>query len=285
MNTLRQKIKSYLVLMRFDKSVVIFLLLWPILWALWLAAQGVPSLKILLIFIIGAGVMRPAGCIINDIADRNFDRHVERTRNRPLATGEVSVKEALILFFTLCLIGLILVLQLNPLCWLIAVIALGLSCIYPLMKRITYLPQVVLGAAWNLGILMAFAAVNGNIPVVAWLLYIATIIWTVVYDTIYAIADRRDDLQVGIKSSAILFGEYDQFIIGILQIVVLLLMTTVGCLANLGIYYYLSLAASAFFFAYQHYLIKDYDPKNCIQAFKNNHWIGLIVFIGLALSY
>jgi len=278
------KLNAYLQLTRFDKSIGILLLLWPTLWGLWLAAGGIPPLKILLIFIAGVIVMRPAGCIINDIADRNFDGKVTRTKSRPLATGAVSLKEASILFVILCLIGLILVLQLNWLTIGIAAIALLLSSIYPFTKRYIYFPQLILGLAWYLAVPMAFAAILNKITLLAWLTYITVVLWTVIFDTMYAIADREDDLKIGIKSFAVLLGKYDRLVIGIMQVIFLSLLIFIGITADLRWPYYLSLIIVSFLMIYQHTLIYTLQPMHCIKAFKSNHWLGMFVFLGIIFS-
>jgi 4-hydroxybenzoate polyprenyltransferase len=278
------KVRSYAELIRLHRPVGIFLLLWPIWWSLWLAAQGLPPVKLLLIFTVGVVLMRSAGCIINDLADQKFDGNVARTKNRPLVTGLISRKEALTLFVMLCLIAFILVLQLNWLTIALSFVALGLSILYPFTKRIIYFPQVILGMAWYTGILMAFTATNEHINLTAWLLYIACIIWAVVYDSMYAMVDREDDVVIGVKSTAILFGHYDKFIIAILQIIVILLLLGIGYLNHLRWPFYLGISAATLFFLYQQFLIKDRVPERCLNAFINNHWVGASIFVGLFLS-
>lgn len=283
-NLLTSKIKAYAQLMRLNKPIGIGLLLWPTLWALWLVAHGMPPISILIIFVLGVLVMRPAGCIINDLADRNFDGKVARTQQRPLATGTVRISEAIILFLILCSLGLVLVWQLNLFTILLAAIALILSCIYPLMKRYIAFPQLILGMAWYLAIPMAFAAVTGSVSGLGWLLYITVVIWTVIFDTMYAMADREDDLKLGLKSTAILFGQSDRKIIGFLQLCFLGLLCTIGYLAKLNYYYFIACGISAMLMLYHQYLIKDRDASHCLQAFKHNQWIGMIMFVGIFLA-
>ncbi|HVC37345.1 MAG TPA: 4-hydroxybenzoate octaprenyltransferase [Gammaproteobacteria bacterium] len=276
---------AYLRLMRLHRPIGSFLLLWPTLWALWLAADGHPTPKLFIIFIIGVFVMRSAGCIINDFADRNFDPQVQRTRARPLATREVRVWEALILFVILCLIALGLVLLLNRLTQELAVIGAVLVISYPFMKRYTYLPQPYLGLAFGWGIPMAYAAVTGSVPTVAWLIFIANVIWSTVYDTMYAMVDRPDDIRIGIKSTAILFGELDRMIIGILQVLLLIDLLLVGYQTHMSAVYYLGIAFALLFAVYQQALIRRRNPQRCFQAFMNNNWFGAAVFAGILLHY
>lgn len=280
----RNEMKSFVELTRINRPIGIFLLLWPIWWGLWLAAKGLPDLKLLTIFTVGVIIMRSAGCIINDLADQKFDGHVQRTKNRPLVTQAISQKHALIGFSILCIIAFILVLQLNWLTIALSFVALGLSILYPFMKRFTYFPQIILGMAWYVGIIMTFTATLGYFSLTAWLLYLSGIVWTVVYDTMYAMADRPDDILAGIKSSAIFFGKYDKLIIGILQIIVILLMTIIGYINHLHWPYYIGLLFAALFFVYQQYLIKDREPRSCLDAFINNHWVGASIFIGIFAS-
>lgn len=276
---------AYLRLMRLHRPIGSFLLLWPTLWALWLAADGHPTPKLFAIFVIGVFVMRSAGCIINDFADRNFDPHVQRTRARPLATREVSIWEALILFALLCLMALGLVLLLNRLTQELAVIGALLVISYPFMKRYTYLPQPYLGLAFGWGIPMAYAAVTGGVPTVAWLIFIANVIWATVYDTMYAMVDRPDDIRIGIKSTAILFGDLDRTIIGILQVLLLMDLLLVGYQTRMSAVYYLGLAFALLFAFYQQVLIRRRNPQRCFQAFMNNNWFGAAVFAGILLHY
>lgn len=272
---------SLIALTRLNKPIGIFLLLWPTWWALWLAAGGLPALSLLLIFTLGVVIMRSAGCIINDVADQAFDGKVARTKNRPLVTGQLTRKAALIAFCFLCFLAFLLVLQLNLLTILLSIVALALSSLYPFMKRFTHFPQVVLGMAWYVGILMAFTATLNTVSLTAWLLYIAAIIWTVIYDTMYAMVDREDDKKIGIKSTAIRFGSYDRAIILILQIIMLGLLIGLGYLELLRWPYYAGIAAAAGFFAHQQHLIKNRLPALCFQAFLNNYWVGLSIFVGI----
>src|SRR5690606_37408338 len=276
---------AYLQLMRLDRPIGTLLLLWPTYWALWLAADGLPSLKNFIIFTLGVFLMRAAGCVINDYADRNFDGHVKRTRQRPFAAGKVTEKEALLLFAVLVTISFILVLFTNRLTILLSVGGLVLASIYPFMKRHTHLPQVVLGAAFSWGIPMAYAAEAGALSEVAWLLFTSNLIWTVAYDTMYAMVDRDDDLKIGVKSTAILFGDADRPIIGGLQLLTLVILGLVGSRADLGYFYFVSIGVMALFFIYQQHLIRDRQRDPCFKAFLNNNWAGLSIFIGLLLHY
>jgi len=265
--------------------VGIWLLLWPTLWALWVASEGVPPLSLLSIFVVGTVVMRSAGCIINDFADREIDPHVARTSDRPLATGEVSVQEALALFCGLLLIGLGLVLALNRLTQLLAVAGAVVTVLYPFMKRLIAAPQFVLGIAFSWGVPMAFAAQLGHVPPVGWLMFIVTMIWVVVYDTEYAMVDRDDDLKLGVKSTAILFGDLDRVFIGGLQLMFLGGLYLVGERANLGIWYLVGLVPAGLSMIYQQRLIKDGEPQRSFKAFLSNTWAGGFVFVGIAAAY
>lgn len=275
----------YVRLMRLDKPIGTFLLLWPTLWALWIAAGGFPSLKNLSIFVAGVILMRSAGCVINDIADRDYDGKVNRTQQRPLATGEVKVSEALTLFVVLCLLALFLVLMTNWNTILLSVVAVSLAAIYPFMKRYTYLPQVVLGAAFGWAIPMAFSAEGVPLNAIVWLLFTANLLWTVAYDTLYALVDRDDDLKAGIKSTAILFGEADKIIIGIMQLLSLVALGFVGQKAGLGQVYYLSLALVACLFTWQHWIIRKRSTQAYFKAFLHNNWVGAVVFLGIFIDY
>lgn len=276
---------AYARLMRVHRPIGAFLLLWPTLWALWLACDGHPSPKLFVVFVAGVFVMRAAGCIINDYADRGFDPHVARTRERPLATGEVSVAEALVLFVLLGVAALGLVLMLNTLSLELAVVGLVLAVSYPFMKRYTYLPQPYLGLAFGWGIPMAYAAATGKVPPEAWLIFVANILWSSVYDTMYAMVDRRDDLKIGVKSTAILFGDMDRTIIGVLQGLLLLNLVLVGTRLELSAAYYVGLAFAFGFALYEQYLIRKRVPEKCFQAFLNNNWFGAAVFAGILLHY
>ncbi|NOX09926.1 MAG: 4-hydroxybenzoate octaprenyltransferase [Gammaproteobacteria bacterium] len=281
MNT---KLILYVRLMRLDKPVGILLLLWPTLWALWIAADGMPDLLVLLVFAAGVVLMRSAGCVINDFADRKIDPHVQRTRQRPLATGEVSVREALILFSGLCITAFLLVLLMNTLTILLSLGAVVLATIYPFMKRYTHLPQIVLGAAFAWAIPMAFAAQTGEVRAEAWLLFVSAVCWTVAYDTMYAMVDREDDLKIGVKSTAILFGQSDRLMIAIFQILMLIGLLLLGLCNEFGVWYFSGLLAALALSIYQQVLIAQREPARCFQAFLNNHWLGLVVFIGIVFG-
>lgn len=276
-----QRARLYWQLMRMHKPIGALLLLWPTLWSLWLAADGVPRWDVLVIFVLGVFVMRSAGCVINDFADRKVDGHVKRTRERPLVSGQVSSGEAIALFVGLCLLAFGLVLLTNPLTIQLSVGGVLLAFSYPFMKRYTHLPQVVLGAAFAWAIPMAFAAQSGALGVEVWLLYTAVVLWTVVYDTFYAMVDRDDDLRIGVKSTAILFGEQDRLMTGVLQALTLYALVMVGSRFELGTFYYLSLGVAAALFAYQQYLIRFRQREACFKAFMNNNWVGLAIFIGV----
>lgn len=279
------KTMAYIRLARFDKPIGTFLVLWPAMWALWIASSGFPRLDHLAIFVAGAVVMRAAGCVINDIADRNIDGHVERTKARPLATGELSLKEALSFFVILCCCALGLVLCLNTTAIFWSFGALALACIYPFMKRHTFLPQVYLGAAFAWSIPMAFAAVSESVPAIAWVIFVVTLLWTVAYDTIYAMIDREDDIKIGVKSTAILFGSADRSIIAFLQVLVVLGLCMVGDQLGLGSFYFLSVVVASVLLVYQQHLIRLRYKADCFNAFLNNNWVGMIVFFGIALDY
>lgn len=272
-------------LMRLDRPIGIYLVLWPTLWALWLAAEGIPSWQNLFIFVLGSVVMRSAGCVINDYADRHIDGHVRRTKDRPLANKDVTPQFALILFGALIAIAFMLVLMTNVMTIITAFGALALTAIYPYMKRHTHLPQVVLGAAFAWAIPMAFAAESESLPKTMWTLYLGVVVWTVVYDTFYAMVDRPDDLKIGVKSTAILFAENDRLITAVLQGFTLIVLLTVGVSFKLTWPYYLSLMVVAGLFGYQQHLIRRRRPERCFSAFLNNNWVGMAVFIGIALSY
>lgn len=281
----QNKLLAYHRLMRTDKPIGALLLLWPTLWALWVATPGLPPLWILAVFVAGVWLMRAAGCVVNDYADRKFDGHVKRTANRPLPSGAVTEKEARTLFVVLILISFLLVLTLNTMTILLSVAALALAWVYPFMKRYTHLPQVVLGAAFGWSIPMAFAAVSETVPLSCWLMFLANILWAVAYDTEYAMVDRDDDLKIGIKSTAILFGRQDKLIIGILQVAVLALMVAIGYLNGLNGVFYAAVVAAGGLFVYQQKLIANRDRDACFKAFLNNNYVGLVLFLGLAASY
>ena len=279
------KFKQYLLLIRLNRPIGIFLLLWPTLWGLWIASEGFPNTKILVVFLFGVFLMRSAGCILNDIIDKDFDKFVARTQNRPLASDKLSSIEAFIVAVSLIFIAFLLVLTTNTLTVQLSFVAIILAGTYPFLKRHTYLPQFFLGLTFGWSIPMAFAATTNSIPKIAWLLLIANILWAVVYDTIYAMIDREDDLKIGIKSTAILFDDADRFIIGLIQSLVLIALIIIGQQASLNTIYYFSLIIGGCLFLYQLYLIRNRDPKKCMQAFLNNNWFGLVVFIGLFINY
>ena len=282
---LGERLRGYLYLVRLHKPIGIFLLMWPALWALWLAGAGNPPWSVVLVFVLGVVLMRSAGCAINDFADRDFDGHVTRTRERPLATGLVSPAEAVGVFVVLCLLAFALVLTLSWETVALSVVAVALTVVYPFMKRYTHLPQVFLGAAFGWAIPMAYMAVTGSIPLAAWVLFAATLVWALVYDTQYAMVDREDDLKVGIKSTAILFGDHDRLAIALLQAVMLGLLIWVGLLAGRGAWYWGGLAGAVGLGLYQHWLIRERDPRGCFEAFLNNNYLGMAVFLGLVLDY
>ncbi|WP_288425089.1 4-hydroxybenzoate octaprenyltransferase [uncultured Pantoea sp.] len=278
------KWQAYSRLMRIDKPIGTLLLLWPTLWALWLSGMAIPPLSVLLVFVLGVFVMRAAGCVINDYADRNVDGHVKRTAARPLASGAVTEKEAKLLFAGLGLLAFLLVLTMNRMTILLSFGGLALAWVYPFMKRYTHLPQVVLGAAFGWAIPMGWAAVSESLPFVCWLVFLANICWTVAYDTQYAMVDRDDDLKIGVKSTAILFGRYDKLIIGLLQLAALGLMALVGILLHLNGAYYWSLLLAGGLFVHQQKLIAGRERELCFQAFLNNNYVGLVLFIGVLLN-
>lgn len=282
---MKARLYQYALLMRLHRPIGIFLLLWPTLWALWIAAQGLPDILILGVFVLGVALMRSAGCVINDYADRHFDPYVHRTYDRPLAAKRVSEREALILFVVLCLLAFSLVLLMNGLTILLSFIAVLLAISYPFMKRYTHWPQVYLGATFGWAIPMAFAAQTGTVPPLAWLLLLANIMWTVAYDTLYAMVDREDDQRIGVKSTAIAFGAMDKLAVGSLHIITLSLLGWVGYLIQAGSLYYLSLLVAAGFAIYQQWLVKARQPDRCFQAFLNNNWFGFVVFMGIAWNY
>lgn len=278
------KWQAYSRLMRIDKPIGTLLLLWPTLWALWLADMAIPPLPVLLVFVAGVFVMRAAGCVINDFADRKVDGHVERTKHRPLASGAVTSREAKLLFAVLALVAFALVLTMNLMTILLSVVGLALAWVYPFMKRYTHLPQVVLGAAFGWSIPMAWAAVSESLPLVCWLVFFANICWTVAYDTLYAMVDRDDDLKIGVKSTAILFGRFDKLIIGLLQLATLLLMAWVGMLLQLNAAFYWTLMLAAALFVYQQKLIARRERPACFKAFLNNNYVGLVLFLGVLMN-
>ena len=285
MSELSEKLTAIKQITRMDKPIGIYLLLWPTYWALWIASDGWPTLHMLLVFSLGVFLMRSAGCVINDFADRKIDGEVKRTQNRPLVTGALTSSEALQLFATFILFSFGLVLTLSNYTILLSLVAVALAASYPFMKRITHFPQVVLGAAFSWGMIMVFAQEQGQIPTVAWLLFSANVLWTVAYDTMYAMVDRDDDLKIGVKSTAIIFGNSDKRIILFLQLMTLALLFTVGDILAFGWPYQLSLVIAAGFFCYQQILIAGRERERCFQAFLNNHYVGLVVFIGVTVEY
>ncbi|SMF95202.1 4-hydroxybenzoate polyprenyltransferase [Methylomagnum ishizawai] len=276
---------AYWRLMRFDKPIGILLLLWPGLWALWIAGQGHPSPYVVFVIVLGTVLMRAAGCVINDYADRDFDPHVERTKLRPIAAGEIAPKSALWLFVALCLVAFALVLTLNGLTIALSVPGALLAASYPFMKRYTHWPQAYLGLAFGWAVPMSFAAETGGVPFIAWEIYAATILWALIYDTMYAMVDRDDDIRIGVKSTAILFGRHDRLILTLLQALMLAILGAVGWQADLGGAYYAGLAVAAGLAGYQQGLIRERGKPECFRAFLNNNWFGLAVFAGLALDY
>lgn len=280
-----RKWQAYSRLMRIDKPIGALLLLWPTYWALWIAAKGIPDWRILLIFTIGVFSMRAAGCVINDFADRKFDGAVERTKKRPLPSGDVTEKEAKILFAVLVLVSFGLVLTLNTMTIWLSVAGLALAWVYPFVKRVSHLPQVVLGAAFGWSIPMAFAAVSESLPAVCWLLFAVNIVWSLIYDTQYAMVDRNDDIKIGVKSTAILFGRFDKMIIGVLQLVMILMLLWIGVMINLSGIFYWSLLLAGALFVYQQRLMADRERGPCFQAFMNNNYVGFILFLGMLVSY
>jgi 4-hydroxybenzoate polyprenyltransferase len=279
-----ERLGQYLRLMRFDRPIGIWLLLWPVLWAVWLSSSGRPEAGVFTVFVIGTVLMRAAGCTINDWADRGYDPHVRRTRGRPLATGAVSSGEALTLFALLMLAAFVLVLTQNPLTVQLAFGGAAFAVVYPFTKRWTHLPQVVLGAAFAWAVPMVYAATLDWVPREAWVLFIATLFWTTAYDTEYAMVDRDDDLRIGVKSTAILFGELDRFAICVLQVAFLLALFLIGREARLGPAYFGGVWVAAGFLAWQQWLIRRREPEACFEAFLNNNYVGIAVFAGIALD-
>jgi len=276
---------DYKQLMRLDKPVGTYLLLWPMLWGLWLAAKGLPRLDLLCIFVVGTYLMRAAGCVINDYADRHLDGHVERTKQRPLATGRITSKQALVLFFGLCVAAFVLVLFTNMATIKLSVLAVVLAAAYPFMKRYTHWPQAVLGAAFAMAIPMAFSAQTGTTGITAWVTFTAAVCMTIAYDTYYAMVDREDDLHIGIKSTAVLFGTWDVTIIGLFQAACVGLLIWVGQINQLGVFYYLGLATMVGLFVYQNKLGRSRVRSNYFSAFTNSHWAALSVWIGLVIDF
>lgn len=282
---IKERLSLYVQLTRLHRPIGIYLLLWPTLWAVWFASEGRPNLLVLLVFVAGVILMRSAGCVINDYADRKIDPHVERTRERPIAAGLVSPQEALKLFAVLVLVSFLLVLLMNAMTIYLSFGALALASIYPFMKRHTYLPQVVLGAAFAWAIPMAYAAQTGSVPKEAWLLYVLTVLWTTVYDTMYGMVDREDDLKIGVKSTAILFGDADRMIIAVMQLAFIAGLFLLGNQLSMGAFYYMGVTIAIGLSVYQQYLIRERERAACFQAFLNNHWLGLAIFVGIVADY
>jgi 4-hydroxybenzoate polyprenyltransferase len=282
---IRDRLFQYALLMRMDKPIGTLLLLWPTLWALWIAGEGQPDSGIVMVFAAGVFVMRSAGCVINDFADRDLDPHVQRTMNRPLAAKKVSPREALGLFTLLSLAALGLVSLMNELTILLSFVGAALAAVYPFMKRYTYLPQVHLGVAFGWAVPMAFAAQTGSVPPIAWLMLVAVVLWAVAYDTMYAMVDREDDIYIGVKSTAILLGEMDRLMVAGLHATVILVLAMIGHRLGMGVWYYSALAISTLLAGYQLYLIRRRDPASCFRAFLNNNWIGAAVFAGIVTDY
>jgi 4-hydroxybenzoate polyprenyltransferase len=277
--------REYALLIRLDRPIGIFLLLWPTLWALWIASKGQPDGQVFLVFVLGVFLMRSAGCVINDIADRKVDPAVQRTRNRPIAAGRVSVREAWVLFVVLCLLAFMLVLLMNRLTILLSLVAVVLAATYPFMKRYTYLPQVHLGLAFGWAVPMVFAAQTGALPKEAWLLLTSTVLWATAYDTMYAMVDREDDIRIGVKSTAILFGSADRIIIALIQVMLIWSLYLLGKQTAMAMPYYVGLAVAACFAVYQDFLIRRRDRAQCLMAFLNNNYFGAAIFAGIVVNY
>ncbi|MDP2904612.1 MAG: 4-hydroxybenzoate octaprenyltransferase [Methylovulum sp.] len=280
-----ERLEQYWILARFNRPIGILILLWPALWALWVAGNGKPDGLVLMVICSGVAVMRAAGCVINDYADRDFDPHVERTKQRPIAAGKVTPKEALMVFAVLCLIAFGLVLLLNIYTIMLSFIGAFLAASYPFMKRYTHLPQAYLGIAFGWAVPMSFTAQSNSIPAVAWVMYLAVILWSLVYDTMYAMVDKDDDVKIGVKSTAILFGGYDRQIIAVLQTAMLGLLVVVGQMLHTAWPYYLGLLVAAGLSVYQQKLIFHREKDLCFKAFLNSNWFGMAVFAGLAAAY
>jgi 4-hydroxybenzoate polyprenyltransferase len=280
-----EKLRLYARLIRLDKPIGSYLLLWPALWALAIAGQGSPDGWVLFVFVCGVFLMRSAGCAINDYADRDIDLHVKRTSERPLTTGKISAREALAVFAVLGLLAFILVLTLNRLTILLSLGGIILAVSYPFMKRYHYLPQVHMGAAFGWSVPMAYAAQTDSLPKMAWLLYVATLVWAVAYDTMYSMVDRDDDLRIGVKSTAILFGDYDRLMIGLFQALFVLAMLLIGIDLEFSAIYFVALGLASLLLVFQQFLINDRVPEHCFVAFLNNHWVGAIVFAGIMAHY
>jgi 4-hydroxybenzoate polyprenyltransferase len=282
---MRTKLNALWRLMRFDRPIGILLLLWPTMWALWIAGSGRPSVKNVLIFCTGVVLMRAAGCIMNDVADRDFDPHVERTRTRPLACGELTVREAITAFLGLMLIAFGLVLMTNALTVKLAFAGAALASSYPFFKRWTHFPQVVLGIAFGWGVPMAFAAENGQVAPAAWLILLINVIWSVIYDTLYAMVDREDDLSIGLKSTAIFFGSYDLAVLRVLKLLMIVLLVLLGVMLGLAWPWFVGVAVAAGLFVRQQVEVRQRDRDACFKAFLNNNWVGVALFTGLLAAY
>ena len=279
------QLRNYARLMRIDNPIGIWLLMWPTLWALWLAGKGHPDQWLFVVFVLGVFIMRSAGCVLNDYVDRKIDPYVERTRTRPIASGAVAPAEALVLFLALSLIAIGLATMLNRPARLLAIVAAGLTIAYPFIKRVVSIPQFVLGAAFGWAVPMAFAAQTGETPQLAWLVFGVALVWAVIYDTFYAMVDREDDRKIGVKSTALLFGEVDLFVIAGLQLLMLVALTFVGLRAELGSWYFASVVGAAALMAYHQWLARDRQPAGCFAAFLHNQTIGLVIFVGIVLHY
>ncbi|RDX38551.1 4-hydroxybenzoate octaprenyltransferase [Vibrio campbellii] len=279
------KAKAYWQLMRMDRPIGSLLLLWPTVWALVIAAQGIPSWNVLIVFVLGVFLMRSAGCVINDFADRKVDGHVKRTKQRPLPSGKVTSKEAIGLFLVLGISSFLLVLTMNPLTIKLSFAGIFLAFIYPFMKRYTHLPQLFLGLAYSWAIPMAWAAQTGELPWIVWFVFLTNALWTIAYDTQYAMVDRDDDLKIGIKSTAILFGRHDKLVIGVLQLVTLAMLVLLGQHYELGQSYYWTILVAASLFVYQQHLTRHRERDLCFKAFLNNNYVGMVIAIGLLIAF
>jgi 4-hydroxybenzoate polyprenyltransferase len=283
---LGRRLVEYARLARLDRPIGIWLLLWPVLWALWIAGRGRPAPRVLIVFVLGVFVMRAAGCVINDLADRNIDPRIRRTKRRPLAARRVTPYEALVLFVLLSAIALWLVLHLDPFTILLSLVGAVLTVSYPFVKRFFPLPQLYLGISFGgWGVPMAFAAQTGQLPRVAWVIFMAAVVWAVIYDTLYAMVDREDDLKIGVRSTAIAFADMDRVMLGILQVLMLAALALVGRTLHFGPWYYGGLGVAAATFLYQQWLIRARDPQRCLEGFRNNNYTGIAIFAGIALQY
>jgi len=283
---LGRRLTEYALLARLDRPVGIWLLLWPVLWALWIAGSGHPAPRVLIVFVLGVFAMRAAGCVINDLVDRDIDPHIRRTRQRPLAARRVTPFEAIVLFVLLSAAALALVLQLDALTFRLALIGGALTISYPFVKRFFPLPQVYLGISFGgWGVPMAFAAQTGQVPRIAWVIFMAAVVWAVIYDTLYAMVDRQDDLKIGVRSTAIAFADMDRMMIGILQLLMLAALGLVGRTLDFGNWYYGGVVVAAMTFIYQQWLIRNRDPAACLAAFANNSYTGTAIFAGILLQY